>query len=224
MTKSKKRTDIPVIPAPWKLRGRGWMLLYRFPRTFVLKHGRLDKDMAAQWRGGWGSVMVVDYASSEAGPYGELLFIPGRFDSSAGRRACITSIFVSTDSSVENGRRNWAIPKKRADFAFSSGDGVERVLVQKDGKKVFSAAFKAGRLPFPVSTKLIPFPLAQPDGATWRLTNFSGSGIGRIPRIMELETAEAFFPPLQGLRPLLAVEIRDFNITFPIAASVPRSS
>jgi hypothetical protein len=224
MMADQEMGEAPIIKAPWKLHGRGWMLLYRFPRPFVLEHGQLEKDMAQRWRGGWGSVMIVDYESSDAGPYGELLFIPGRFDSSAGRRAAITRIYVSTKSSVENGRRNWAIPKERADFTFLSEGGIDHVRVEKDGEELFSADFKAGGLPFPVSTKILPFPLAQPDGASWRLTDFSGQGIGRIARILKLESRAPFFPPLTGLRPILTVEIRDFNICFPQAGSIARSS
>lgn len=54
--------------------------------------------------------MIVRYEDSEVGPYDELILIPGRaMNPHTGKADMrITNIFVSTDASVWNGRRNWS--------------------------------------------------------------------------------------------------------------------
>ncbi|KAF8512825.1 hypothetical protein JB92DRAFT_3143667 [Gautieria morchelliformis] len=77
---------------------------------------------AGTFRGGLGAatVQVVRYTDSPAGPYDELLYIPGRFDNPSGKAHLrITRIYVSTDASTYNGRKNWNIPKHVARFAFT---------------------------------------------------------------------------------------------------------
>lgn len=55
-------------------------------------------------------VMIVRYDDSDVGPYDELIFIPGRaVNPHSGKKdMCISMIYVLTDSSVWNGRRNWS--------------------------------------------------------------------------------------------------------------------
>ncbi|KAL2867802.1 uncharacterized protein BJX67DRAFT_352280, partial [Aspergillus lucknowensis] len=64
--------------------------------------------------------MIVRYEDSEVGPYDELILIPGRaVNPHTGKAEMrISTIYVSTDASVWNGRRNWNIPKQRAVFDF----------------------------------------------------------------------------------------------------------
>ena len=76
----EEERDISVVPAPWTLTGVSYVLLAWFPREFVLKKGFVPESMKDSFLGGPGWVMYVDYSSSNAGPYQELLFIPGRFD------------------------------------------------------------------------------------------------------------------------------------------------
>nr|WP_254606064.1 hypothetical protein [Deinococcus sp. JMULE3] len=64
-----------------------------------------------------GALMLVRYAQSGVGPYDELLWV------SLSGAPQVTRIVVSTQDSVEWGRRNWAIPKSRADFAWEGVPG-----------------------------------------------------------------------------------------------------
>lgn len=65
---------------------------------------------------GYGSlvkvVMIVRYEETEVGPYDEIMLIPGFFVNphTGKRHARISNIYVSTDASVWNGRRNWSKP------------------------------------------------------------------------------------------------------------------
>jgi len=60
---------------------------------------------------GWmKAIMIVRYEDSDVGPYDELMLIPGRAVNPHSGKADsrITTIYVSTDASVWNGRRNWS--------------------------------------------------------------------------------------------------------------------
>ena len=206
-------------PAPWTLHGTGFILLYRFSREFLGSHGLLDEEALASFAGGFGAVMAVDYHDSPVGPYRELLFIPGRFRTSAGKRHRITRIYVSTEASVVNGRANWAIPKELAAFGWDRSGRTDEVTVTVDGKLLFSARLRERALRFPLSTALLPFPLAQRRGDDLLLTRFSGKGWARPVAVEELRTGEGF-PALDGARPLLVLKVAPFTITFPSARVV----
>lgn len=223
MTAKQKqtRTGVPEIPAPWNLKGRGIILLYKFPEDFVLKHGFLSEEDKARYAGGLGATMIVDYESSDCGPYGELLFIPGRLHSEKGTANIISKIYVSSESSMVNGRANWGIPKELADFNFERSNRSESVIVKRDGKTFFEARFSSGGLRFPVHTALIPFPLSQNlDGRRFH-TRYSGYGWGRLARIESMNIDAALFPDLTQARPLVVMTIEDFRITFPVARIEP---
>ncbi len=221
--------SVPEVPAPWKLKGRGYMLLYRFGPEGAEEDPFLPERMRRGYQGGRAALMAVDYESSDAGPYRELLFIPGRVDY-GGSPFTISRIYVSTWDSVINGRRNWGIPKDRADFSWQeAGPRREAVTVMDEGRPVFSARFQRGGLPFPVHTALMPFPLVQetaadpladPPGqnpAEALYTRFSGRGWGRLVKVQDLQVNPELFPALAGRRPKLAVRIEPFQITFPTA-------
>ncbi len=73
------QTATPIVPAPWQLRGEGYLFLYRFTRGWLLEHGAIPPQLAARFVGGLGALMLVDYQSGTADPYRELLFMPGKF-------------------------------------------------------------------------------------------------------------------------------------------------
>ena len=214
---------VPAVPAPWNLSGRGFMVLYKFNREFLKEKAFLPPDGEMAPAGGLGALMIVDYASSDAGPYSELLFIPGKVHVSGGRWHRITKIYVSTMESVLNGRKNWAIPKEPATFHFSKKDNLESIEVANDGGTFFQTDIKVYGPRFPVSTKLLPFPLMQGHAGSYLQTSFSGSGWGRLASIRSIQAEQKYFPNLEGVRPLIAVYIDPFKIVFPQARSIGAS-
>lgn len=205
-------------PAPWKLRGKGYIFIYKFSRDFVEKQGCVPDFLKENFDGGFGSVMLVDYEQSDAGPYGELLFIPGKFRYGRKRLDTISRIYVSTMESVVNGRANWGIPKEKADFRFEqTGRGEERVTVSVGEKTAASFVLRSGKLSFPVSTKLLPFPLVQEYEGRRCFTNFFGSGKGHFGRIREADIDPELFPDVTGCRPIAVIRVDPFDITFPEA-------
>src|SRR5262249_33742356 len=107
-----------VAPAPWTLRGRAYISVLRCPDDLLDTRSFVPASLAGKRsRSPFATMMFVDYSESNVGPYHELLFIPGAFRFADGRlHPSISRIFVSSQSSVENGQRNWGIPKGRADF------------------------------------------------------------------------------------------------------------
>ena len=139
--------------------------------------------------------MVLDYKDSNASPYQELLFIPGKFRITGQKRQHISRIFVSTEESVINGRKNWAIPKEQADFYFKQlQEGIEKVLVEQNKERVFQGKFSLGGLTFPVNTYIFPYRLVQIQENRAFHTCFTGNGWGKLVHVHEIRGNPAQFP------------------------------
>ncbi len=130
--------------------------------------------------GGLSSLQLIRYSETPVGPYDELLLVPGKFaypaEGKDGKREVkkglkLTRIYVSTDKTCWNGRKNWNIPKHLAKFEWEDcPDGSVSVRVfPHDTTEVYDATeanpsatpfFKATLKPmryvpsFPMSTKL----------------------------------------------------------------------
>lgn len=204
-------------PPPWHLTGRGLVLLYRFPEGWAADRAHLAPYQRDALWGRWGAVLLVDYETSGVGPYRELLCLPGMLDVDGKKRFSISKIYVSTPESVDNGRRNWAIPKELGEFAWQvAPTGRSRVLVRTAGHRVLETAFKQFGPKFPLTTALVPLRLHQQlDGAVLE-TRPSATGWGRLAKVSELSVNPVLFPDLNGLKPLLAVFIEQFRMTFPL--------
>ena len=59
--------------------GNGYIFAYYFDEEFIEKDCFLSKEQKKNFKGGFGAVIFANYTNSSAGPYQELLFIPGKF-------------------------------------------------------------------------------------------------------------------------------------------------
>ena len=203
-------------PAPWNLKGKGYIIVYALDKDFVEKEGNVPEFLKGKFVGGFGALMLVDYEESNAGPYGEMLFIPGKFKFKNKRLDTISKIYVSTMESVVNGRNNWGIPKERADFKFTKIDeNRENVCISLEGENIAEFVLKSSKLSFPVSTSLMPFPLVQEYEDKYYYTNFYGKGKGQLTRIENMKINPKLFPDLSKVKPLIAMRVNPFDITFP---------
>lgn len=215
-----------IVPPPWTLTGRGFVLVYRFPRDWALRHGFIPPERASSFLGGFGAVMLVDYSSSDCGPYRELLFVPGKFRSRDGRGYyAITKIFVSTQISVNSGIANWGIPKEFAQFSWQSSDWVrgdlERVRVAQGDMPIAEFGFSSSQaFSLPVTTAILPAALRtlEQHGLDGRRLLTAPSGAGRVqPAKLEIVTVNsALFPDLSEFKPLLTVKAEPFALSFPV--------
>lgn len=213
--------EVPLAPAPWRLRGDGWILLLRLPEAVRRDPRHMPPALRARPVSGPSLVMFVDYAQSPAGPYRELLYIPGRFELPDGRRAwSVTRIYVSTWQSVVNGRLNWGIPKDRADFRREPDGAGERIIVAVEGRRVAELALCARGPAVPVHAGLLPASLRRlvqyHAGRCFALAPVS-SGRAGLARAISLASDAALFPSLAGARVTLALHVPQFSLRFPAA-------
>ena len=223
-------TALPAVaaaPAPWRLAGDGWILLLELPEAVRHDPRHLPPELRDCPLGGPAIVMFVDYADSPAGPYRELLYIPGRFTLPEGGHAwSVTRIYVSTWESVVNGRRNWGIPKDRADFARAPAGGEERVEASVAGRRVAALSLAARGPRLPTHAGLLP-------AALRRLVQFHGGqrfdlapgarGSVRLARVSAMHSDAELFPALERARVRLALKAERFALTFPVAEIVPQT-
>ncbi len=142
--------------------GKGYIFLYPLTKEFVTTQGMVPDFLKGRYTGGFASMMLVNYADSNVGPYSELLFIPGKFDYKGKKWQTISKIYVSSEASIVNGRKNWGIPKERATFEFKRlNEREERIIVTAGETRILDVVLRSGVIPFPVSTKFLPFHLVQ---------------------------------------------------------------
>jgi hypothetical protein len=197
------------VPAPWNLCGQGYIIIYRFDHSFLASQGVLPLSCQYEFAGGLGAVMLVDYQRSNAGPYQELLFIPGQFKLSGKKWYRITNIYVSTQLSVVNGRENWGIPKQQAVFSFSPLEaGVQTISVSNADALFFQATLKPFGLRFPITTAFMPFPLMQEYQGQLLQTTFSGHGWGRLAKLKDISIDQRYFPNIGLKRPLAVIAVK----------------
>jgi hypothetical protein len=205
--------EIKLAPAPWKLKGTGYIVLYKFTKSEIQKDIFLPDKLKKNFTGGLAAMMLVDYHKSNVGPYKELLFIPGKFRYKNNKKNTISKIFVSTIESVVNGINNWAIPKEIAEISFKK----HNILVSKESELILDIKFKEYKIKFPVNTAFIPFPLVQEKDGKAFYTQFKGKGWGKFIKIESLKVNTTFFPDLNNKKPLLAIKVENFKIEFPKA-------
>lgn len=214
--------SLQLSPAPWQLQGNGYILLYRFTKNFVKDNAFLSEDYFRKYLGFVGSVMLVDYHSSNVGAYQELLFIPSMFDFSGQKAFHISKIYVSTVVSVYNGIENWGIPKELADFEINRLDKNAKIVKAAwQGNTFFQIQVKSFGFSFPIATSLFPFTFYQDLRGKTLITKPKGKGWGRLCRIEQVKVDSRFFPDIALFKPLLAIEVRDFRLEFPPAQVLP---
>jgi hypothetical protein len=219
--------EVQAAPAPWQLTGDGWILLLELPQAVRRDPRHLPPELRDCPLGGPAIVMFVDYAESPAGPYRELLYIPGRFTLADGRHAwSVTRIYVSTWESVVNGRRNWGIPKDRADFSREQTDGAEHLKVSVDGRTVAELKLESRGPRLPARAGLLPAALRRlvqyHAGRRFELAPGAHGGV-RLARATRLASDPELFPALAEARVRLALKAERFTLEFPRAASAPQT-
>jgi hypothetical protein len=214
---------IALAPAPWDLVGQGYIFALWMPRE-VLDHGSFVPAQTPRAGGRLAFAMLVDYASSDVGPYHELLYIPGKLRFGEDARLSITRIFVSSQASVVNGRINWGIPKDRCDFDVRYG-ARDQVSLRDDAGRTFAEleleAF-GPRLPAPMRWTPRAWRTLSQVREGQRFTYVpEASGHFRFARVKHWRFDAAVFPDLARGRVLAAMKITDFAMRFPVAKIEP---
>lgn len=208
-------------PAPWTLAGQGYLFVLSMPPQVLASGSFIPPGMQRSSRGRLAYAMFVDYARSDAGPYRELLYIPGALRFGEQSRLSITRIYVSTWESVVNGRRNWGIPKDRCDFAVDYGDEVDRIrLGAADGPPIAEMELESfgPRLPAPGHWTPRSWRTLSQDYEGRRFTYVpEARGHVRFARVRRWQFDPHSFPDLARGRLLAALKVTDFQMIFPVS-------
>ncbi len=216
MYASELNTDVK--PAPWKLRGDGYLFFYRFNDPVEGMWGDLPPHLQEKWRGGMGAVAWMRYRSSPVGPYDEILCIPGRFAHGRKNRHSVTRIYVNSHRSIQGGRQNWGLPKYYADFRYEQIDtNTEQYTASLDGYPFAQAVMKPGLAKFPLNTRLCPIQLGQWWEGHYLQTELRlNAGVSLMNATLQIDTSKgAVFPNVNDLQPIGTVKLWNFEITFP---------
>lgn len=209
------------VPAPWTLNGHGLIVLMRSKADRLKADLRIPHTIRDQLKAPLSVLMYVNYTHSNAGPYQELLYIPGTAQFKNRRLPTISNIVVSSASSVKNGRINWGIPKQFCNFESSLGAGGSRQDIQlhQQGQAQFELAYTGKGFEFPITTGLIPGFL-KTLGQHWQGQEFiyspSARGKARFATLHTLNSLGEAFPETRLDEVKLAIEITRFEMTFPV--------
>jgi len=210
-------------PAPWQLRGDGFVATFWLPDQLDDAATFTPDSLKGRRSGKLGTMMYVNYESSNAGPYQELLFIPGQFDFKGKSHRSITKIYVSTWESVVNGNVNWGIPKEQADFQVDQQGGFTTVKVSQAGHVFAEFKFKEMGFKLPINTRYVPAglrTLAQHrDGKTFFYTP-SSKGHVKLGALVTSKFDQHYFPDLSQATVLGTARIPDFEMVFPVSEVV----
>lgn len=210
---------------PWSLRGNMVILMYRFSSGFSQQYGFMEEYQQRNYKSRVGLIMLVDYKTSNIGPYQELLFTPGLFKLGGRRTFSISKIYVSSYTSVLNGIANWGIPKELANFTFSyTDDSLVDFQAHMGNNIFFNTRIKSWGPYFPLSSKILPwFRITQQQQDQLLLTTPVFSGKARFVSIEHIQVNADYFVPIDQLRPLAALSVNNFLMTFPSATKIPLS-
>jgi hypothetical protein len=216
----KNDDNVIVAPAPWSLVGKGYVILIKLDPEFVKHKGFVPEALAASFAGGIGTIMYVDYASSDVGPYKELLFIPGMFSFDDKKHFSITKIYVSTMASVVNGQNNWGIPKELADFEVVEEGSIDRIRIGTGNHLCAELCFLSYPLAIPVTTSIVPsrlHTLAHLHRGKKFITIPKARGAISFARLIGATINESLFPDFTQGRILCTARIPRFLMVFPKA-------
>lgn len=217
--------ELEAVPAPWTLHGKGLIVIMRSKAEKLQADARIPPDIRNTLKTPLSVLMFVDYTHSNAGPYQELLYIPGtaQFSNKLGnkRMPTISNIVVSSASSVKNGRINWGIPKNLCSFDVAQGpEGVQEISLHHNSKPQFELAYRGKGFAFPIHTSLVPG-FMKTLGQRWQDKEFvyspSAKGKARFANVHLLQNLGDAFPDIDTADVVTALEITQFEMTFPVA-------
>ena len=216
---------IKTFPVPWTLNGYGYIVLFKARPEWLQANAFISEDLKDKYIPSVGAAMFVNYLDSTAGPYGELLFIPGKFKFPDGTRYSISKIYVSSMESVVNGQNNWGIPKELADFDFAvQDDGSERIRINLAGELIADCRFSSRRPGIPVTTSILPKKF-RTVAQQWKGEVFYTSPQARsklkLARLQDARFNADLVPDLNQVKVLAVTKADEMVMQFPEALVSP---
>ena len=210
-----------IAPAPWQLTGQGYLIVVQLPKHVLDNESFIDPKLKSSRRGRLAYIAFADYQSSDVGPYHELLYVGGSLKFGQQRHHSISKIYVSTQDSIDNGQRNWGIPKEKAYFAVKYGtDNQDTVqMTTESGETIAKLHFSHHLLRVPVNTRLAPTKLrtlAQDWQGQRLFFPLEAQGHIKPALLQEAHVDKRYFPDFTQGRVLACFKVTDFNLVFPV--------
>ena len=128
MAEEQSSHSIALAPPPWTCKATVYVLPFLTSASSPLPAEIAYAPLEAQaetftsekqggiHKGGVGFAQIFRYSDTPVGAYDELAIIPGSFEAPEsvgckGKHMRITGIWVSQETTLMNGRKNWNIPK-----------------------------------------------------------------------------------------------------------------
>lgn len=123
---SSTSASLAIAPPPWKCKATAYVLTWYnsasngIPLDIVYDPVEAnDPSFSSEkhvgtYKGGLCMAQILRYSETPVGPYDELAILPGFWTGVKGSKqkdSRITGIWVSQETALMNGRRNWNIPK-----------------------------------------------------------------------------------------------------------------
>lgn len=234
-----------IVAPPWRLRASGYAVLFAPSRPRRVRAPASSPCGRIRYLGGFGLLLLLDYAQSEVGPYREALYIPGyasirvKARTAAGRDPApsrtapfrrghsITWIVVSTEDSRNGGIANWGIPKRLgAILGLPGSSGEKRFLVTgENGDRLLSVEIPQRgvglpplpRRSLPLHSLLLPHTLVQSAGSTVYSTRVEASVRLRAARRAKITSYADETAEIAARRVLATFSISNARLRFPPA-------
>lgn len=194
-----------VTPAPWLLTGRGLVVVLS-ARGPVKGRGVVGRISA---------VALVDYESSDVGPYRELLHVPHLTRLADAVGPTVDHIWVTLHASAISGNENWGLTKTVADIERTAEpDGLERWTASDGEGDLARVVHRPFGPPLPVAKPAGLGRLLQVRGERSFATPVGVRGLIRATRLRETSFDPARVADLDRHRVLGAVSITAGTMTF----------
>lgn len=203
---------------PWHLSGEGYILNYWISPSFIRAHRNFG--LAPSKWGRMVQVILVRYHTSPVGPYDELLLLD-HTTTSFNLRSNIPKIYVSTQTSVDEGRFHWGIPKELATFKWSqSVQHLHCEITVGDETLSVDLDLLTFKLSPTISSALIPSRLLNIHQQDHQFSyQFSPEFVSKIAYISKAnwQNSQSIFPDFSTAVFMKGFYSTDFQLVFPAA-------
>lgn len=211
------------LDAPWQLQGQGLILILKKSSIAQSSFGFEEPVNTTELSGKTRFLMLVDYQHAPCGPYQELLLIPGKLDFAGESRWSISDIWVSSEQSIEGGRKNWGIPKQLGRFQELetkrvTDEGWSKRIADAQGNVLLEIACQPMGPSLPFRSRWLPqsfLRMGQQSEGKRYFYDLSGNGRSRIAKVVSIGQTSGVFKGLSRSDVLAALFVSPFEMVFP---------
>jgi len=230
-----KSTSIGLAPTPWQLRGRGYLMIFRFSPEQQKRSSFLGRSQQARLESGLSTVLLLDHQDSTIGSHQELLYIPGKLPCAGEQLSTFSKAYSSSQEAIDGARLHWGITKEAACFDFDADptefihDDHSMVVaektthfisVKKGSSNVLATGLRAYGPSFGLSSRFLPkSPLRMGQSLNNQSFVFQPEfqARARLVHIDSLFINATLFPDVRSARLVGCLQLNHLTMTYPLA-------